>query len=199
MEDMNKALEMVNARYDGNIEFKRLEHRGRKIIFTLKVKAIGKLKKGEIFKGAGRAFTNNRRTGAACWHVHGHFFEAILSICPDAVITSMLATVSKDGGNWNDKEIGSPFHGYKYMSELCDCGEWGNSEDVSITENFNASSLKTAKVRTVSQSNLTGECWTVQFSGLKACDTCEYKDTEDCGGQNIRKTGKNELGLKVPL
>ena len=46
---------------------------------------------------------------------------------------------------------------------------------------------------------MTDECWTVQFQGLKACETCPLKDTDDCGGKEIRKTGKNSKGYKVPL
>ena len=59
--------------------------------------------------------------------------------------------------------------------------------------------LKTTKVRIVHQANLTSECLLVQFMGLKHCNTCEYKDTSECGGQAIRKTGKNESGLSVPI
>ena len=55
------------------------------------------------------------------------------------------------------------------------------------------------KSRTIKQKNLTSECWSVQFSGLEYCDTCEFKDTKNCGGQKIRKTGKNDKGIKVPI
>jgi hypothetical protein len=51
----------------------------------------------------------------------------------------------------------------------------------------------------INSAKLTSECWTVQFSGLSACETCEFRCTEDCGGQNIRITGKNKNGYKVPL
>jgi|GEM_PF-1494583 len=46
---------------------------------------------------------------------------------------------------------------------------------------------------------LTPECWAVQFYGRQYCETCEFKDTDECGGQRIRKTGKNEKGYLVPL
>jgi len=36
--------------------------------------------------------------------------------------------------------------------------------------------------KTINQSDLTSDCWSIQFSGLSACETCEYKNTEDCGG-----------------
>jgi hypothetical protein len=35
--------------------------------------------------------------------------------------------------------------------------------------------------------------------GLSECDTCPLKDTDECGGENIRKTGKNSLGYTVPV
>jgi hypothetical protein len=51
----------------------------------------------------------------------------------------------------------------------------------------------------VKQSDLSAECWTVQFQGLSACETCEAKGTADCGGKKILQTGKNEKGIAVPL
>jgi len=53
------------------------------------------------------------------------------------------------------------------------------------------------KTKIIQQSKLTGECWMVQMQGLKACESCQYKGTEDCGGQNIRETGKNNKGHEI--
>jgi hypothetical protein len=53
--------------------------------------------------------------------------------------------------------------------------------------------------RTISQKNLTSECWMIQFQGTEACKSCEFKNTEECGGQEILKTLKNEKGLDVPI
>lgn len=39
----------------------------------------------------------------------------------------------------------------------------------------------------IDQSKLTSDCWLIQFDGLSACDTCESRNTPDCGGQAIRK------------
>jgi len=55
------------------------------------------------------------------------------------------------------------------------------------------------KIKTIHQANLTAECWLVQIWGLEECNTCEFKDTPDCGGQQIWKTGKNEKNLSVPI
>jgi len=45
---------------------------------------------------------------------------------------------------------------------------------------------RVAESKTISQSNLTADCWLIQFWGLKACDDCPLKDTSECGGQEIR-------------
>lgn len=39
----------------------------------------------------------------------------------------------------------------------------------------------------INQSELTDECWLIQFEGLSACKTCKANLTPDCGGQAIRK------------
>jgi hypothetical protein len=57
--------------------------------------------------------------------------------------------------------------------------------------------LQTAPVKRVKQSSLTGECFLIQIYGTAACADCAAKDTPDCGGKEIRKTGKNEKGIEV--
>jgi len=44
---------------------------------------------------------------------------------------------------------------------------------------------------------LTSECWMIQIWGPDYCNTCEYINTPDCGGQEILKTGENEKGIEV--
>lgn len=53
--------------------------------------------------------------------------------------------------------------------------------------------------RSISQSELSSECWAVQFRGLEACKLCEFKGTDECGGKDILNTGTNDKGLSVPL
>ena len=60
-----------------------------------------------------------------------------------------------------------------------------------------ASELKTVKIQHIEQSRLSGECWSVQFSGLVACKGCEFKNTEECGGQRILETGENKQGVRI--
>jgi len=61
--------------------------------------------------------------------------------------------------------------------------------------------IKTGVIETrlIPQNHLTSECWMVQFKGLDACKTCEFKDTPECGGKEIRKKLMNVKGYKVPL
>lgn len=60
--------------------------------------------------------------------------------------------------------------------------------------------LVTTESREVNQNDISSECWHVQFQGLKACESCEYRDSDECGGKEIRETGGwNEKGKKVPL
>jgi hypothetical protein len=57
----------------------------------------------------------------------------------------------------------------------------------------------TAIIETVGSQDLTPECWGVQIWGLRHCDECEFKDTEECGGKEIRETGRNRKGISVPI
>ena len=63
---------------------------------------------------------NGRRIAAACWHVHGDFFDALFAICPDAVVMSMGKVITKDGGNWQDWNKGSMMYP-KLASACCEC------------------------------------------------------------------------------
>ena len=55
------------------------------------------------------------------------------------------------------------------------------------------------KVLNIKQSQLTSECWRIQFFGPAACEKCVHKDTKRCGGLGIILSGKNKRGVKVPL
>ena len=34
----------------------------------------------------------------------------------------------------------------------------------------------------VGQTTLTGDCFMIQINGLDECKSCEFKDTDECGG-----------------
>jgi hypothetical protein len=178
-QDLNDALKTINKKYDGNVIWNRFDRQGNQFAVTLRVESSKK--PGHSLGHMQSSKTGEyRRLTSACWHVHGDFFDALLSINPKAVIKSAGKTIDVDGGNWQDWSAGSIMYPRR-ASEKCDC----------ISNGF--------KSRMVSQSSLSAECWGVQVWGLDHCITCEYKDTQDCGGQDIRKTGKNEKGLGIPI
>ena len=119
---MRDALKLVNKCYDGNIVFKTLESVGRQLSFTLTVNDSGG--KGARHSTYPNAKGNYRRIAAACWHVHGYFFEALLELNPNAVIRSSgpdgPIVIDVDGGNWQDRNIGSMMQPMLY-SEACYC------------------------------------------------------------------------------
>ena len=112
--DLDAALEHVNAQYGGNVAFKRIERIGRtrdgaeKWRVTLKTLSS---------RGPGsRVSASGRRTPAACWHVHGEFFDAL----PDGVVVESTLGTYRPGGYWQDRNIGSRMHAFMF-SEACDC------------------------------------------------------------------------------
>ena len=45
----------------------------------------------------------------------------------------------------------------------------------------------------VDENTMTPDCWLIQIKGLVACDTCELKNTKDCGGgETLLKMKNNE-------
>ena len=43
-------------------------------------------------------------------------------------------------------------------------------------------SLVLTEQQEMDQVSLLNDCWAIQFEGLRACETCEFRKTEDCGG-----------------
>jgi len=59
-------------------------------------------------------------------------------------------------------------------------------------------SEKNGKVKVIPLSELTSDCWMVQFWGLPACRTCDAWQTPECGGQDIRESifiGNGRVGI----
>lgn len=124
---MNKALNRLNKKYEDNIEFMELEPVGRRYKFRLKAKSFEK-------EGWRRSFTGKRMKNA-CWHVHGEFFDIILDMVNEAVIRSSAHKIYNDQyshsriGNWQDWNIGSQMQPM-YFSKACKHRE-GIKEDIS--------------------------------------------------------------------
>jgi len=124
-EDLKQALAKVNKDFDDNICWNRFEGIRNGFIVTLAVR-------NSHGKGARLGFQISERTGQrrhlinACWHVHGHFFDALLEINPKADITTCISHIYKHEdrviGNWEDKQIGSMMDPL-YASEACECGD----------------------------------------------------------------------------
>jgi hypothetical protein len=120
-DDIVRALEAINAStYAGNIKFKRgpesLNQKGTRHAFTLTVQDS----RGEGSRISASAFSPERRVAAACWHAHGHFYDALLELAPNAIVRTAGSVISADGGNWQDWQAGSMAYP-RMMSELCDC------------------------------------------------------------------------------
>lgn len=114
-EALNQALAVVNAEYSGNVKFKGCEpmnQAGSRWRFTLTVENSRE-------PGSRYAPRTGRRIAAACWHVHGLFFDALMKASPESVVSTQgSAKITATGGNWQDWEIGRGF----YASQSCDCG-----------------------------------------------------------------------------
>jgi len=118
-QEMERALEIINEKYQDNVKWNRFDKNGNGFNFTLKVKSSKEKghSYGYDFPPSGR---KPRRLTSACWHVHGDFFETLLEINPEAVIMSRGHRIDKNGGNWKDWNAGSIMYP-QYMSEKCDC------------------------------------------------------------------------------
>jgi hypothetical protein len=120
--DLYNALVAVNKLYDNNIRWQRepesMNTKNDRFHFTLRVKKSDK-------NGARRGFMVNKngehkKSIAACWHVHGNFFDKLIEIAPNVEIKAGRKTIDANGGNWQDWNIGSIIEPM-YHSEACKC------------------------------------------------------------------------------
>ena len=124
-EELDKALELVNVKYKGNVCWNRQPEKvGKGFRLTLRVKDS---KEPGHRLGCSRGlffahnydeevkFSKRRRLVSACWHVHGDFFGALP---PDARIITGRGIVRP--GQWPDYDIGSVLNP-QMMSEACEC------------------------------------------------------------------------------
>lgn len=113
--ELVQVLNDINEEYAGNIRFNRYPEKvGNRLRFTLRVSDSKRI-------GA-RVGHTGRRLISACYHAHGHFFEALFKRNPNAKIISRGKTITANAGNWNDCNIGSIMQPL-YFSEACKCAE----------------------------------------------------------------------------
>jgi len=111
--ELEAALKIVNKEYAGNL---RLEVDIHRRLFSLRVKELDKPGMSVSYSG--------RRSRSACWHAHGHFFDALfLHINPGAVIYSRGNKITKNTGNWEHYNVGSSVSPVD-ASEQCYCSQW---------------------------------------------------------------------------
>ena len=120
-EDLQKALFEVNKKYEDNIKFNNFKQKASMtFLVTLKCKDSKKAghRRGAISNPEdnckGRLLIN------ACWHVHGHFFEQLFKVNPNARVRTGKDLITIEGGNWQDRNIGSLIYPL-WFSEACDC------------------------------------------------------------------------------
>lgn len=110
--ELNQALTQVNQLFDDNIKFKRLDQQGSRVNFTLTVE--------DSRQPGSRRSGSGRRIAAACWHVHGEFFDLLFAINPNAWISTQGRKITAESGNWQDWNIGSIMNPL-YYSQACEC------------------------------------------------------------------------------
>lgn len=132
-EDLQLALASVNTRFADNVIFKRLDPNGHGWSFTLTVRSTRGRDRAPLagVRKSASYFNSERLISAACWHVHGYFFDALFVIAPDARIFSSFYRRSASHGfhewitrdtPWKDGQIGSAMCPIMY-SEACTCDD----------------------------------------------------------------------------
>ncbi len=146
VDDVRDAIAQINADlYNGNIVPKRLEAlSATRVRVTLTVR--------DSRAEGSRISDSGRRVSAACWHVHGNLYDAILDKVPSAVIRPYGGRIDCNGGNWQDWNAGSEY-APRAMSTLCDCEPDGTPRNMREVES--------------------GHLWQyARFTGTKTCQRC---------------------------
>ena len=119
-EQLEAALAVVNVRYAGNVRLIHGTVSGSWRRFTLRVTSS----KGPGAKISMTSF-GDRRSVAACWHVHGDFFDALWnleggSVGAYYVEAGKVGRMHGRGDNWQDFNIGSQCRPVRF-SQSCEC------------------------------------------------------------------------------
>jgi hypothetical protein len=118
-EDLERALVKVNKKYENNICFHPdTDLESKPLNFRLWTKSYDKPGyKVNTWQYSYGWSKNCKRHPSACWHVHGHFFEALFEINPNAKVYSNGTAITKDEGNWIEQNGGVTISN----DETCNC------------------------------------------------------------------------------
>lgn len=122
--DLFSALETVNQKYDGNVTFTEgtpARYTNKDLDWRVRLGVKDSHKAGAKMSirfdaPFGSCQEKHRHTRAACWHVHGAFFDALPQ---GATIVSRGKTIHA-GDAWEDFNVGSLMFPI-YASESCEC------------------------------------------------------------------------------
>lgn len=90
------ALNNVNKAQNYQLSFDTFKKVGKYYQFTLKTPSK--------VPGA-RVSHSGRNLPKASWHAHGYLFDEIFKIEPEAIIYSGAQKITKEAGNWQDRNI----------------------------------------------------------------------------------------------
>lgn len=115
--ELDAAMAQVNSIFGGNVEFNRLDDVSNSAGFRFQITLRVKDSKGP---GARRS-VRGRRTVSACWHAHKVFFDSLPEDSEIVTTGGGQRRVVKPGDDYLDWTEGSPYYGYTYASDLCEC------------------------------------------------------------------------------
>lgn len=140
-EQLDAALAEVNRKYNGNIVFEwrdLVDHTRRDgreewrvKLKTLDSRAYGS-RRSIVLAPHDR---NSRYIPAACWHVHGEFFDALGRLAPEAEMIGSAGAFGAQGRRcrvaahgWVDHLTANAYDGV-YASDACDCAKFEGEEE----------------------------------------------------------------------
>lgn len=201
--ELEEALIAVNEMFEDNVIFKEIKQLSKnRIQFTLRTK--------KSRENGSRISYSGRHHPSLCWHGHGFFFDALFTINENIFVSSRGKKITKDAGNWEDANIGSMMIPLMH-SDACECAgsidinEFKKRRDISKAWSNEGCNLEIPRKKDehyfeyakmglkngqlvkkeskmIDQSKLTSDCWLIQFNGLKECESCDLRNTDDCGG-----------------
>lgn len=93
------AMENVNNKHGYKLILNRDEIKGKWYHFTIRSEKSG--------IAGSRTSWSGRNMVSASWHAHGYLFDEIFNIEPDSKVISMGKEITREKGNWQDRNIGS--------------------------------------------------------------------------------------------